>query len=71
VIALDARNTSQACSACGARVFKPLEERWHQCACGYRDRDVNAARNLYRLGENRQAPTWSTRGVRSLRRRAQ
>jgi putative transposase len=72
VIALDARNTSQACSACGARVFKPLEERWHQCACGYQaDRDVNAARNLYRLGENRQAPTWSTRGVRSLRRRAQ
>ncbi len=59
VMALDARNTSQACSACGALVPKPLGERWHRCACGYQaDRDVNAARNLYRLGESRQAPTW-------------
>ncbi len=59
VIALDARNTSQACSACGVLVPKPLEERWHRCACGYQaDRDINAARNLYRLGESRQAPTW-------------
>jgi len=56
VIALDARNTSQACSACEAVVPKPLGERWHRCACGYQaDRDVNAARNLYRLGESRQA----------------
>jgi len=61
VIALDARNTSQRCSACGALVPKPLGERWHQCACGYQaDRDVNAARNLYRLGESRQASTWPT-----------
>jgi putative transposase len=61
VIALDARNTSQACSACGALVPKPLGERWHRCACGYQaDRDINAARNLYRLGESRQAPTWPT-----------
>ncbi|HLB76559.1 MAG TPA: transposase, partial [Candidatus Dormibacteraeota bacterium] len=61
VIALDARNTSQACSARGTLVPKPLQERWHRCACGYQaDRDVNAARNLYRLGESRQAPTWPT-----------
>jgi putative transposase len=61
VIALDARNTSQLCSACGALVPKSLKERWHRCACGYEaDRDVNAARNLYRLGENRQASTWPT-----------
>ena len=61
VIALDARNTSQICSACGALVPKPLGERWHRCACGYHaDRDVNAARNLYRLGESRQARTWPT-----------
>ncbi len=61
VIALDARNTSQVCSACGALVPKPLRERWHRCACGYQaDRDVNAARNLYRLGESRQALTWLT-----------
>jgi putative transposase len=61
MIAVDARNTSQACSACGALVPKPLRERWHRCPCGYQaDRDVNAARNLYRLGESRQAPTWPT-----------
>ncbi len=61
VIALDARNTSQQCSACGALVPKPLGERQHRCACGYQaDRDVNAARNLLRLGESRQASTWPT-----------
>lgn len=59
VIAVDPRNTSQLCSACGALVPKPLGERWHRCACGYQaDRDVNAARNLFRLGESRQAVTW-------------
>lgn len=61
VIAIDARNTSQQCSACGALVPKPLGERWHRCACGCQaDRDVNAARNLHRLGESRQASTWHT-----------
>ncbi|HLB77741.1 MAG TPA: zinc ribbon domain-containing protein, partial [Candidatus Dormibacteraeota bacterium] len=61
VIALDARNTSQWCSACGVVVPKLLGERWHRCGCGYQgDRDVNAARNLYRLGESRQASTWPT-----------
>jgi putative transposase len=59
VIALDARNTSQLCSECGALVPKPLRQRLHRCACGYQaDRDINAARNLLRLGESRQAPTW-------------
>ncbi len=61
VIALDARNTSQWCSACGTLVSKPLGECWHRCACGYQaNRDVNAACNLHRLGESRQAPTWPT-----------
>jgi len=61
VIALDPRNTSQVCSACGALVPKPLRVRWHSCPCGYEaDRDVNAARNIYRLGEGRQALTWPT-----------
>lgn len=67
VIALDARNTSQACSACGALVPKPLGERRHRCGCGYEaDRDVNAARNLYRLCESRHALTWPTGGGRAL-----
>lgn len=61
VIALDPQNTSQMCSACGALAAKPLRERWHRCVCGYgADRDINAARNLYRLGESRQASTWPT-----------
>lgn len=47
VVLVDARNTSQTCSACGALVPKALGVRVHSCACGYRaDRDVNAARNV-------------------------
>jgi putative transposase len=47
LILVDARNTSQACSACGDVVPKLLGVRVHECACGYRaDRDVNAARNV-------------------------
>ena len=53
-----------------ADALQALQERWHRCPCGYQaDRDVNAARNLYRLGESRQAPTWPTGGVRCLKRR--
>lgn len=59
VVAMSPRNTSQACSACGALVPKLPEERWHRCDCGYEaDRDLNAARNLYRLGVSLQAKTW-------------
>ena len=47
VVLVDARNTSQACSACGVLVPKLLGVRVHSCACGYvADRDVNAARNV-------------------------
>ena len=68
VVRVDARNSSQRCSACGELVPKPLSQRTHECLCGYRaDRDVNAARNLVRLGESRQAPTWPTGSERSLR----
>jgi len=59
VVALGARQTSQQCSACGALVPKPLREHWHRCACGYQaDPDLNAARNLLRLGLSRRASTW-------------
>lgn len=52
--------TSELCSACGSSVAKPLFERSHRCPdCGLiLDRDVNAARNILRLGLSRQAPTW-------------
>lgn len=53
--------TSQACSSCGTLVPKPLSGRTHQCPhCGLVvDRDINAARNILRLGLSRQATTWS------------
>lgn len=45
VVPVDARQTSQECSACGAIVTKTLSQRVHRCECGYHaDRDVNAAR---------------------------
>lgn len=51
VLLVDARNTSQTCSACGALVLKTLALRVHSCACGYvADRDVNAARNVLARG---------------------
>jgi putative transposase len=62
VVAVNPRNTSQVCSECGALpdVPKTLSVRVHQCPhCGYTaDRDLNAARNIHRLGRSRQALTW-------------
>ena len=44
--------TSQTCSSCGHRQKMPLSERTYRCPeCGLKlDRDVNAARNIKRLG---------------------
>jgi putative transposase len=52
--------TSQQCSGCGERVLKSLSVRTHVCPfCGLvLDRDVNAALNILRAGQARQAPTW-------------
>lgn len=49
-VAVDARNTSQECSRCGALVQKVLSDRIHRCAhCDLEvHRDVNAARNVLR-----------------------
>jgi putative transposase len=57
VIAVNPSGTSQRCSGCGINVPKPLSERWHLCDhCGCSlQRDVNAARNILRLGQSRQA----------------
>lgn len=59
IVRVSPRKTSQACSECGALVSKALAVRVHRCPeCGYvADRDVNAARNLVRLGRSLQAPT--------------
>jgi len=52
--------TSQKCSNCGAIVPKSLSVRTHICPeCGYiADRDTNAAKNILRLGQSRQALTY-------------
>jgi putative transposase len=61
VVAVDPRNTTQACSDCGCLPAVPLElsDRVCRCAsCGFAgDRDLNAARNVLRRGHRRQAPT--------------
>lgn len=53
---VDPRGTSQRCSDCGAEVRKGLHVRVHHCPhCGYVvDRDLNAARNVQRLGHSRR-----------------
>jgi putative transposase len=60
VVRVPPSGSSQACSGCGTSVPKPLSERIHRCpTCGLvLDRDVNAARNILRLGLSRQASTW-------------
>jgi putative transposase len=51
VIKVDPRNTTKACSVCGKLILKDLSVRVHICSCGYvEDRDLNAAKNILRLG---------------------
>lgn len=59
VVAVNPRNTSQICHGCGSLAPKGLSVRLHHCPeCGYTaDRDVNAAKNILRLGLSRQALT--------------
>jgi putative transposase len=49
-------------SRCPQRVAKSLSVRTHICSsCGLvLDRDLNAAQNILRAGQARQAPTWPT-----------
>jgi putative transposase len=53
VILVNPYGTSQKCSGCGEMVPKELSEREHSCLrCGLDiDRDVNAARNILKLGQ--------------------
>jgi len=59
VVAIPAHYTSQQCSGCGALVPKSLSVRTHVCpSCGLvMDRDENAAVNILRAGQARQAVT--------------
>ena len=60
IVTVDPHHTSQLCSGCGRIVWKDLRVRLHVCPdCGLTlDRDVNAARNILRLGHSRWALTW-------------
>ena len=50
-VEVNARGTTQECSACGQVVPKNLSQRWHLCSCGCSlDRDENAARNILARG---------------------
>jgi putative transposase len=50
-VEVNARGTTQECSACGQVVPKDLSQRWHSCSCGCSlDRDENAARNILARG---------------------
>ncbi len=56
---VDARNTSQDCSGCGAKVPKPLSQRTHSCpSCGLvLDRDLNASLNILNKSLSRRKPS--------------
>lgn len=53
VVKVNPAYTSQDCSSCGHRKRKTLGEREHECeCCGFKcDRDLNAALNIFRLGQ--------------------
>lgn len=73
VVAVDPRNTTQVCSACGAlpEVKKTLSDRVHSCSCGYvADRDVNAAENILKLGLGRSLRDGTQRVAASVSREA-
>ena len=54
LIAVNPKNTTQACSGCGKIVPKDLSVRVHNCShCGLvLDRDLNAAKNIFGLGHS-------------------
>ena len=58
-VAVPPAYTSQMCSGCGELVTKGLSVRWHTCPhCGMSlHRDHNAALNILRVGQTRQAST--------------
>lgn len=62
VVFVNPNRTSQTCASCGARVPKPLSERFHACpSCGYTaHRDVNAAQVV--LMRARSGPTGALAG---------
>lgn len=60
LVLVPAHYTSQKCSSCNELVQKSLSVRTHLCPfCGYtEDRDINASRNILRLGQSRLEQTY-------------
>ncbi len=57
LVRVDAKYTTQKCSACGRIVIKTLSERIHKCSCGLEiDRDYNAARNILAKALGQELP---------------
>lgn len=51
VVMVNPSYTSQMCHSCGSRQVLTLKEREYNCSCGYSEnRDINAAKNILRLG---------------------
>lgn len=51
VVFVDPAYTSQTCFNCGSKKELSLKDREYICVCGYtEDRDINAAKNIERLG---------------------
>lgn len=65
VIRVNPAGTSQRCSGCDETVLKDLAVRVHRCPhCGLvMDRDVNAARNIHRLGRSLRGAAPARDGV--------
>ena len=61
LIAVDPKNTSQACAGCGVIVKKSVSVRVHHCPeCGiHLDRDINAALNILSRGWRDDRVTWA------------
>lgn len=58
IILVDPKNTSKTCSCCGSLQEMPLQQRTYSCPnCKLEmDRDLNAARNIKRLGTSLAPP---------------
>jgi len=51
LIKINPRNTSKTCSKCGNVMEMPLKKREFKCSCGYEeDRDLNASKNILKVG---------------------
>jgi len=52
LVKINPQDTSKTCNNCGQKQDMPLHKRRYKCSCSYEeDRDVNAAKNIFCLGQ--------------------